>query len=402
VAEHGDLDPDAERQREHLEELLALARSECPQRRVELYSRVALRIRVGRQSPGAPAIVERGRDEGLAVRSQDGAGRVRFAAASGIGVASLTVALADAAQSPGDVIDNPWWTEPREILRDHGPRRPLPGPSELGSWLDGAGESVCPAWVEHGRTLETLVADGGLRASRTRDRVWAVGLSRPDGEERPRMLAGRSLDELPASFGTRPALRELDPVELPDAVRKLPHVFEPPEAGMLVLALVGAMRAAGGHESIPVGHGFAVVEDPRHPLRLAGGSFDDAGFPTRYRVLADGQFATVTPRWAGDLRRDSFRDPPQPAFGTLVVADGQETLPDRGVRVDGLRIHRIERHRWMLEIDGVLVGNGRRLARSYAAVRPLEWVQRISGAVGKARSCPNGVLSPSLIVDGSF
>lgn len=170
---------------------------------------------------------------------------------------------------------------------------------------------------------------------------------------------------------------------------------------MLILALATALRDSGQTEPIPVGTGFCVAEDPHDPRGLAGGTFDDAGFPTRYKVLADGHFASVAPRGAGDLRRDSFRDPPRPAFGTLVVADGEETLPDQGIVVDGLRIHRTAPDHWVLEIDGILVGDGPRFEKGYTAIHPLSWVRRIRGAVGEARACPNGVVAPTLLIDGS-
>ncbi len=53
------------------------------------------------------------------------------------------------------------------------------------------------------------------------------------------------------------------------------------------------------------------------------------------------------------------------------------------------------------EIDGTLAGDGRRLEKSYAAIRPLDWVRRICGAVGEAHACPNGVVAPTLLIDGS-
>ena len=393
------VDPD--RLRERMEELLRLARAELPGYRLELYARIAVRTRVLREVPDGPLVVETGRDEGLAVRSRDDGGRVRFAATSGIGPAAVRAALAESARSPGIVVERPWCTVSSEVLRDHATPTTSPSPSELGSWLEQADPGDGPVWVEHGRTVEALVADEALRATRARDRVWAVGQTHSGGEERPRMLAARTLDELPSGFVRTKRVVGADPVELSDALRGLPMVLEPPESGVLLLALATALRDSGRIEPIPVGRGFRVAEDPHHPRGLAGGTFDDAGFPTRYKVLADGHFASVAPRAAGDLRRDSFRDPPRPAFGTLVVADGEETVPDQGIVIDGFRIHRTAPDRWLLEIDGTLAGDGRRLEKSYAAIRPLDWVRRICGAVGEAHACPNGVVAPTLLIDGS-
>ena len=68
---------------ERLEMLWRSTRDAMAARRVELYARTAIRLRVRTEGTG-PAVVERGHDVGLAVRAVDSSGRIGFARYSSI------------------------------------------------------------------------------------------------------------------------------------------------------------------------------------------------------------------------------------------------------------------------------------------------------------------------------
>jgi len=386
---------------ESAERLFALAKAGAPRRRVELYARATIRVRARREASDV-TILDTGRDEGLAVRTQDEHGRVRFAAASGIEPAAMRVALAGATGDPGIRIALPWQTGGRGVQSDHAASGPSPGSEDLERWLRECAPAGRPAWVESGRTVETLVADGGLLATRTRDRVWAVAMVDRAGEERPRIVAGRTLDRLdPAGLAPSP-YPGMSPIDVRDVPRHLPWIAEPADAAILVQDLVTALCGPEAGASVPVGRGFSVTEDPHTILGLAGGSFDDAGFPTRVNLLTDQGFTIPVARGPGSYRRDSFRDPPHVGFGTLVVPDGTDELPEDAIRIEGLRVSRLAPDRWNLEFGGVYIAHGspaRSLVPTGVTIRPVELVRRIRGAVGTARTCSNGVVTPILILD---
>jgi len=216
---------------ETAERLFASAKAGAPRHRVELYVRATIRVRVRREVPDV-TILDTGRDEGLAVRTQDEHGRVRFAAASGTEPASVRVALGGATTGPGIGIALPWQTGAWAIQADRSASGSPPGSEDLERWLREFAPAGSPAWVESGRTVETLVADGGLLAIRTRDRVWAVATVDWAGEERARIVAGRTLDHLDPA-GLAPFRHPgASPIEVRDAPRHLPWIAEPAERAM--------------------------------------------------------------------------------------------------------------------------------------------------------------------------
>ena len=110
---------------ERLETLWRSTRNAKAARRVELYARTAIRLRVRTEGTG-PAVVEQGHDVGLAVRAVDSSGRIGFAAASGLDPQAVELALSEATTSPGAVIDPPWSTGGEVISRDHDDATALP------------------------------------------------------------------------------------------------------------------------------------------------------------------------------------------------------------------------------------------------------------------------------------
>jgi hypothetical protein len=391
---------------ERVDELWRFTRGAKVARRVEIYARTAIRLRVRTEGTG-PAVVEQGQDEGLAVRVVDPSGRIGFAAASGIDPQAVGWALSEAAGSPGPAIDPPWSTGGEGVLRDHDDATPPPEAEELEAWL--AAHSGPAAWVECGRTVEALVADGGLRATRRRNRAWAMRLlpfaAGDRIEERPRVVAARRLEALSGDLLTVRLPPDVAPLPLHEAAGSLPVVVSPPAASVLVRALVQGLCGSARPGRVPVGSALAVTENPGHPEGLSGGRFDDAGFATRDEVLMDGRFASSADRGAGHYLRASYRDPPCPSFGTLELPDGGLDLPGECVRIEFLRIHTLDADRWLLEMGGAVEKDGspvRPVRVEFVRIRPTELALRLQGAVGTARACPNGVITPALLLDGGF
>jgi hypothetical protein len=291
------------------------------------------------------------------------------------------------------------------VLEDRDDLAKLPGPDELGAWL-----ASCPgpvAWVECGRIVEALVADGGLRATRRRHRAWGMRLASftfGDAiEERPRVAAARRLADLPIDSLSDRVSPVAAPLDFRGAARDLPVVLPPPAAATLVRALVHALRAPGRSGRAPLGPGLRVSEDPLHPEALTGGRFDDAGFPTRKRLLF--QENSRSERGRGPYVRASYRDPPRPTFGTLVVEDGKPEAPEEVLGVEHLRIHPVDAGHWLVELGSVVERGGRPVrpvTLAFARVRPAELALRVLDRLGEARPCANGVITPALLLDGGF
>jgi hypothetical protein len=406
----GVLDPD--RLLELLERLRRGAGGPGGANRVELYARSSHRIRARAEGTG-PSVVEQGEDEGMAVRVVDGSGRIGFGAASGIDSQALEAALSRATGSPGPAIDRPWLTGTDGVSTDLDAPIPMPEAGELNAWLAASGSRTgsqgTVGWVECGRTVEALVADGGLRAVRQRNRAWGmqlVSLATGDAiEERPRLVAARRLEDLPVDLLRIEIPPAGPPLDLREAGRRLPVVMGPPVASILLRALVGALCAPSSQREAPVGPAFAVTEDPRHPESLAGGRFDDAGFATRKTVLVNGKVASAADRGAGHYLRESYRDPPRAVFGTLVVADGGSEMPSEALRIEHLRIRALGNEPWLMEVCGALEKEGqpvRPLRIAFARVRPAEVALRLRETIGASRPCANGVITPTLLLDGWF
>ena len=134
-----------------------------------------------------------------------------------------------------------------------------------------------------------------------------------------------------------------------------------------------------------------------------GGEFDDAGFPTRRRILADGTQCTDSADGAGSLRRPSFRDPQRALPFQTVLEAGPEDPGQYGLLVSELAVHPLPDGRWILECDGIL----RRGAEWGPVVRgglisttPAALVRSCVARVGPARNSHRGVRTPALLFEG--
>jgi hypothetical protein len=391
--------------------------------RLEFYHRASLTRRLARDRPEAPSSSVTGREDGVAVRLRTARDRrPGFSAASGCDAASLRWAAARARSSTGDRrgprgADLPAGKETR-LDRDAGG---LPVRSELDAWLDRAcsalrhalppagGLRIGEVWVEVAVTAESLVGDGGFKASRLRRRAWAMARLRPvaDGEESPRPLfvAGRSWETLSdgewASLardrGIGRTFRE-EPVGA-----RMPVLFAPEPAGVLVAALARTIHTRAELAGTAVGPGWSLHDDPRAPGALFGGDFDDAGFATARRELADGSFVRETVAGPGSYRRPSFRDSPHSLPANLVLDSAPITAPRHGLFVSGLTLYPLPGGKWVLDCDGRSRGgkkSGRGSRRALIATLPGDLVQRCLARIGAARRLHRGVQTPALLFDG--
>lgn len=369
---------------------------------VELYARASRRVRVTVDA-GGRLHVDRGTDEGLAVRAFDARRRtLGFAAASGLDAAEAARAArraeADAVPFDGD---RPW-SERAGVRSDGVESFPdLPSRDDLAAWLTGAlRRSGCdPAedpWVEASSTIETSWTREGSWA-RSRLRIWGVVVGpcvpSPEAEPVPRVVAARGLAALPAD--PWPLHGEVGKA---GAIRSESVVFEGDALAALVPTLVRALADKGSAGDARVGSGWVVKDDPTHPDASVGGPWDDAGFPARPVRLADGRTDVGTIAGPGSFRRGSFRDLPEPA-PTLLIVEPPAVDPSPGdVRIVAARIHALG-GMWLLEVDGV-DPEGTAFPGRFIRTDPFSLAARCVGGNGTAVLRAGVVLTPALRFEG--
>jgi len=370
-------------------------------------------------------ILRQGQDEGTALRARRPDGAIGFAAADGLSHDRLAWCLARCREemrgAPGDQGDVGWPPpEQDETLHDHEAQPRMPLAADVVSWLERAwdglevhlksrGLSILDAWVEAGGTIETWASGGRHRASRSRVRGWAMArLQSLDGRReagRPLTVARRPWSQLdPASWiqiQRDRAWTEPDRVALPGG--RTPVLFDPASAALLVRSLAGELHRRTGGLGLAVGRAWRLVDDPLDPEAIAGGSFDDAGFPTRRAVLADGEAVRGELAGPGHWRRSSFRDRPAPMASHLVVDAGQgESPPSRGLLVSGLGVHALTPEAWLLRLEGHLLDQGLPgpgPAMAFVRISPRDLVRRCVATIGPARLGATGVCTPALVFD---
>ncbi len=389
-------------QLERIQELFAEVAATARPGELELYHRFASSLRVMRRAGKAVGQVH-GSEEGIAARLRvSGGNRAAFAACTGCDAERVRRMIREAiTDEPGQDHHPGTWSTGDGSKHDEDPVD-LPDVRRLESWIeeswDGRGSRPLEAWVEVASIAETWVADGGSSATRKRCRGWSVvrSVGKPiviahrnwtqmdptgwRGIAEDRWLAGRRQAELPAG--------------------RVSLLFNPETSAALVRALVGAL---GGSATGPVGPAWDLRDDPLDPNALFGGIFDDAGFTTTTRQLADGR------RWIGRLegpghfRRASFRDPPTTRSIYLTVRARNDPPPRSGVLVSSLEIHAVDPDRWVLELGGALLEDGRPVAplpTAFVSGSPMEWVERCVASIGPPRESYLGVRTPALVFDG--
>jgi hypothetical protein len=387
---------------------------------VEFFHRFSLRVRASLTPPDTRARFIETREEGLAIRLDHGARGYSFVACSGGGEAALHRALFLVGRALPQVKRGGelWAIGTGGTLLDLEPCAALPTFASLASWLEtaiglGAGSAersraiLGSAWVEAGLTVETLVADGGLAASRCRGRAWALAMARRQGPdpfpERPLILAARNLEELPVDGWAKPLDQQVDAASSGRLRAGTALVVGGGAAASLVASLAGSFHGYGCAIGRTVGRAWKLRDDPLEAAGLAGGRFDDTGFPTRPLVLADGRTTLGSLGTRGHYRRPSFRDPPAPMFSTLIVEERHDPMPSKAFRAHGLRVHRLAPDRWVLDLEGVQFERGRPIGsfeRLRQAVRPADLLAGCRRSIGPAALHANGVATPTLVFEG--
>jgi len=387
---------------EELSQLLVRAGELGLQGPVELYHRAAIVLRLTRSADHSPDTFQAGREDGLALRAGLEPGRLTFVAVSGFDETSLGWAVDQVVRGQAAPTSDALWPRGGDrISVDIDPSLRLPAPAEMQSWLDMAAEVAAagPARLEVAATFESWATNDGLRASRGRTRAWAIVESR-----HPLAIAARCWEGLApdgwAKLVDDRARPDGEPVPPPGG--PLPILFSPEASAKLVHTIVRALHRSPECIGLPVGPGWRLEDDPLDPEALLGGTFDDAGFPTERRLLADGTTVVGVLDGPGSLRRPAFRDPPQSLPANLVVRAPATALPPRAGLVSSISIHPVEPGSWILELDGAALEAGRTgppIANWFVRVDPGELVRRCLGSVGPARSSHRGVTTSALLFD---
>jgi hypothetical protein len=362
---------------ERLREQHRRLRKEVDCDRLEFYHRSSHGIRIELEESEQRMQEREGSEQGVAVRMPSG-----FAAASGSDDNSLRWAI-DRAKAGRACSRERNRVEGGGELQDHDETSDMPAAAQLHSWLEKALDllPVRPlrAWVETAKTIESLVADGGLAASRSRCRAWAMAWVK----QRPLIIASRRWKELPEQ-----GWADLAVAGSGESVGS-PILFTADSAAKLVSALVRSFHDDESRIGEPVGPGWRLVDDPASPDALFGGSFDDGAFRTKRRLLADGERVCGAISGPGNLLRPSFRDPPQPLPSHLVVESLLMGPPDDHYSVSELTIHPLSPGEWALQVGDGLIMTG-----------PGELIRNCVAGIGAPRLAHNGVMTPALLFEG--
>jgi len=411
---------DADRLLERLVELheASLSWQRCS--RLELFHRSSVTLRVSSTDGGANPVTQVGNDEGIAARvERPGERGSFFAASSGCDEAKLRWTLDHALRGRPEIQDGAegWPSDRATSLIDHDPDVRLPSPVEMGSWLTRAMEAaaggargrsvgeVLRGWVEAALTVESWVAEMGMRSSRRRLRAWAmVHVREKAGAERVLPVASRTWKELPPEgwarlMGERGVPRRRRRVSEPG---KTTVMFTPETSAALIAALTRSVHLGPQETGFPVGPGWSLTDDPQHPEALSGGLFDDAGFYTASTRLASGGDIVGNLNGEGHFRRSSFRDRPSAHPAHLVVDCQPRKLPDRGLLVSDLRIHPLRLNRWMLEFEAYPLPDGLEAdARivGHAKVAPRQLLWHCAACLEPRRFSSRGVSTGSLLFE---
>jgi hypothetical protein len=247
-------------------------------------------------------------------------------------------------------------------------------PGDLREWMarDHSVDSL-----EVGLTTEILVGAESWVGIRTRARSSAlVG-------RHPRLVARRGLGFAgwPDRFEDTQENGELE----------VPLALEPEAAGPVVAALVHAFHLGSVTIGSEVGEGWQVTDDPLAVDGLAGGSFDDAGFPVSRRTLSAGGRILAGIEGPGTYWRRSFRDAPLSLPSTIVVGS-ERPAPAGATVVHSCRVIPLGRDRWVLEFPGD--------PTRFVQTDPGTLVRACRASFGPPAVTADGAVTPGLIFDG--
>jgi hypothetical protein len=347
-----------------------------PRELVEIYLKLAVRRRHVAQQPGARPAVDEIWEAGVAVRlSRPGSGGAGFGSCTGTSSAAALWA-ASAANAGPQAADPPMpRTDAVPRLRtDLDPQTAMPGAEQIWAAFDGHPRL---RWLELGTTIEVLIGANEWVAVRRRNRTWWESRARQSDFGALRGLS-LPIDERPESDLTSGNANTL--------------ALSPQAAGTLISAtaraLYGLLRAK--ERLRPSWH---LTDDPANAAGLAGGEFDDAGFATRPRVLADAGGHLGLLSGEGCYWRSSFRDPPRPSPSTLVLRAGERgSQPAARAVVERCRLLPAGRDDFFVEM-----GDPDSDDSPIYRLSPAEIAERCIGTWGTPRMTVEGVLTPGLI-----
>ena len=333
--------------------------------------------------------VRHGAEQGTAVRLRADDGALHFAAVSGLGVESAREARVLASSNPGVHVwdGTPPWAGAGRLVDAEGPAD-LPGIEAMEAWLRSAAGSA-RGCLDAVVGVEALGTGDGLRTCRVRGFVWARRLE----GSRVQSAVARRLERLDFQDWEDP-----EPIDLPEVGRS--HVGDiallPAAVAAVAPALVAATRIGS-----PAGPGWVCHDDPAESEALAGGLFDDTGFPVQSLQLADGRQVLAQPRGPGRRRRHSFREPPMERAANLKFLP-RGTWDGDGVLARAARIHATGPE-WSVVLDASFAKEGRpggAWSPWVVRARPEAWVASCRAVVPPLRRTPEGVLSGTLVFDG--
>ena len=359
---------------------------------VELFAKVAVRTRVTRDPSRLSARSDRALESGLALRAfRARHNHAGFAAASGFSQEVLRwvvdTACAFGAQAPvsaprvSDSLAEERWDLDASVA--------LPGEAALTNALLTRPHLE---WIEAGTTVEVLIGTEGWLAVRRRHRVWALNadpeasLVAQRGFEGWERLLDGSRDDSSKSQGSS---------NDPDLV------FTPDAAAPVVAALVTAFH---GPDAVPMnaaGIGWRVSDEPNRHDGLAGGSFDDAGFPTTARELAADGVWVGRLEGPGTFRRASFREPPTESATNLFVPSGSTEITGKGTAIaERCQILRPSAGIWVMEIDVSDPSGGGGAERRWIRVKPESLLAACAERLGRSTVTSSGPIVPALRLEG--
>ena len=158
-------------------------------------------------------------------------------------------------------------------------------------------------------------------------------------------------------------------------------------------ALARALHGPGSPVGGRVGPGWRLVDDPLEDGVLHGGLFDDSGFPTARRALADGERIVGVIDGPGNLRRASFRDPPAPLPSGIRVETASAAPPARAIRVSSIVLHAHGSSDWTVEVAGPAFRPG------FFRLPPRDLAKRCVAASGELQTDRRGIATPSLLLE---
>ena len=370
---------------------------DAPGEHVELYVKASARRRFEAGDLESRMRSQEILETGHAVRViARGGGLAGFAAASGLADDlvrdSVRAALDGDHRVQGQTLSRTSSTASRR--EDLDPDRPLPEREQLEAMLR---ELPWVRWMECGTTLEVLVGPGGWTTVRRRNRTWGQR-----GGIGGRLLAQRGF---PTQDGYSPEWVDDRPrLDRGAGTKRGALVLTPHAAAPIVEALAAKYLVEPTEDAPSGGAGWTVDDVPSDPRGLAGGSFDDAGFPTTQTTLGKEGAAIGFLSGRGTLWRASFRRPPISAYSNLLLASSERELTANSseVFVDHAAVVRLAEDDWVLDLRQEALGGDAAGNRQALRIRttPSKIVRSIEMGIGPPDVTAGGTILPSVVLAG--